>query len=47
MGDKKITDYQQNTLLSHAGLAPRENHGVVNPPVYHASTITFATMEQY
>ncbi|MDP4795773.1 MAG: cystathionine beta-lyase [Rhodospirillales bacterium] len=47
MSDKKITDYQQNTLLAHAGLAPRENHGVVNPPVYHASTITFATMEQY
>jgi cysteine-S-conjugate beta-lyase len=47
MSDKKISDYQQNTILTHAGLSPRENHGVVNPPVYHASTITFPTLEEY
>jgi cystathionine beta-lyase len=28
-----------DTLLTHAGSAPEANHGVVNPPVYHASTI--------
>lgn len=26
-----------------AGRRPKENHGVVNPPVYHASTILFPT----
>lgn len=28
-----------DTLLTHTGRAPEKNHGVVNPPVYHASTI--------
>ena len=28
-----------DTLLTHAGRSPEENFGVVNPPVYHASTI--------
>lgn len=27
------------TRLVHAGRHPHDNHGVVNPPVYHASTI--------
>lgn len=35
------------TIIAHAGLDPRGNHGVVNPPVYHASTITFETMEEF
>jgi len=37
-----------DTLLAHAGRNPEANHGVVNPPVYHASTIihpTVAAME--
>ncbi len=33
-----------DTLLTHAGRAPEANHGVVNPPVYHASTILFPTV---
>ncbi|MFZ5789210.1 MAG: cystathionine beta-lyase [Pseudomonadota bacterium] len=33
-----------DTHLTHAGNRPRENHGVVNPPVYHASTILFPTV---
>jgi cysteine-S-conjugate beta-lyase len=33
-----------DTLLAHAGRAPEANHGVVNPPVYHASTILFPTV---
>lgn len=33
-----------STLLTHAGLDPFANHGVVNPPVYHASTIVFPTL---
>ncbi len=32
------------TMLSHAGRDPFANHGVVNPPVYHASTIVFSTL---
>jgi cystathionine beta-lyase len=34
----------KGTLLSHTGLDPFANHGVVNPPVYHASTIVFPTL---
>ncbi|UUX50056.1 cystathionine beta-lyase [Nisaea acidiphila] len=29
----------KKTLITHAGRDPHANHGVVNPPVYHASTI--------
>lgn len=32
------------TLLSNAGREPFANHGVVNPPVYHASTIVYPTV---
>ena len=32
------------TRATHAGRRPHENHGVVNPPVYHASTILFPTL---
>ncbi len=39
--------HKRDTIICHAGLHPRENHGVVNPPVYHASTITFPTMEEF
>ncbi len=33
-----------DTLLVSAGRDPEANHGVVNPPVYHASTIVFPTV---
>jgi cystathionine beta-lyase len=33
-----------DTILTHAGNRPRDNAGVVNPPVYHASTILFPTV---
>ncbi len=32
------------TLLPHARRDPFANHGIVNPPVYHASTILFPTL---
>jgi cysteine-S-conjugate beta-lyase len=41
MADPKFRD---DTLLTHAGNRPRENFGIVNPPVYHASTILFPTV---
>jgi cysteine-S-conjugate beta-lyase len=44
------TDDQQHrameTVLAHAGRDPIANHGVVNPPVYHASTIVFPTLAE-
>src|SRR5579863_2156519 len=36
-----------DTLLAHAGRAPEKNFGVVNPPVYHASTILHRTVAEY
>ena len=33
-----------DTLLTHTGNDPYRNHGVVNPPVYHASTIIHRTV---
>lgn len=30
-----------DTLITHAGLDPAANHGIVNPPVYHCSTVIF------
>ncbi len=35
----------ETTRLTHAGRDPFANHGVVNPPVYHASTILFPTLD--
>lgn len=34
----------ENTIAVTAGRKPHHNHGVVNPPVYHASTILFPTL---
>jgi cystathionine beta-lyase len=36
--------YKDETLLAHAGNKPRANFGIVNPPVYHASTILYPTV---
>jgi cysteine-S-conjugate beta-lyase len=38
-------DHRTDTVLEHAGRDPASNYGVVNPPVYHASTIIFPTLE--
>jgi cystathionine beta-lyase len=35
---------KDNTIVTHAGNRPFENHGIVNPPVYHASTVLQPTM---
>lgn len=39
------TPLKKETALLHAGRNPRQNHGIVNPGVYHASTVTFPTVE--
>jgi len=35
---------KKETKLLHVGRNPEDHHGIVNPPVYHASTITFPTV---
>ena len=45
MKKKKIQKIE--TIATHAGLKPLENHGIVNPPVYHASTILSPSMKNY
>ncbi len=35
------------TRLAHVGNDPHANHGVVNPPVYHASTIVYPNLEAF
>jgi len=39
-------DSKDDTVIAHAGRDPHANFGVVNPPVYHASTILFKTVEE-
>ncbi len=34
-----------DTLLGHIGRNPKEHSGTVNPPVYHASTIVYDTVD--
>ena len=41
MTDRPLKD---ETLLAHAGNKPQANYGIVNPPVYHASTVLFPTV---
>ena len=40
-----MKDAKPDTLLAHAGRNPEANFGIVNPPVYHASTVLFPTLE--
>lgn len=41
---RKRTDLKEATLLAHAGRDPAANFGIVNPPVYHASTVLFPSV---
>ena len=38
-------DAKPDTLLAHVGRDPEANSGIINPPVYHASTVLFPTLE--
>jgi cystathionine beta-lyase len=40
------TGFSTDTILVHAGRDPERNHGIVNPPVYHCSTVLFSSVEQ-
>src|SRR5438309_3147590 len=37
--DSRPRAYRKDTLLTHLGRNPEAQHGAINPPVYHASTI--------
>ena len=37
---------KDRTIATHAGNRPHDNSGVVNPPVYRASTILFPTVRE-
>ena len=43
----KKTYTNPDTILAVAGRDPDNNFGIVNPPVYHASTILSPTMEKF
>ena len=45
MKKKKLQKIE--TIAAHSGLKPEENYGIVNPPVYHASTILSSSMKNY
>src|SRR6266702_927688 len=45
--DDRPRNYRKDTLLTHVGRNPEANHGVVNPPVYHASTILSKNMAEW
>jgi cystathionine beta-lyase len=45
MAKTPTTPLKPETLLINAGRDPQDYHGFVNPPVYHASTVLYATAE--
>ena len=45
MSDGDADDKKDATKAVIAGRRPKDNHGVVNPPVYHASTILQPTLK--
>ncbi len=38
---------KKDTILVHKGRSPEDNHGIVNPPVYHVSTVISPTMAEF
>lgn len=46
MDSATVKPHNVDTRVVHSGRNPAEFHGVVNPPVYHASTFIFETVEQ-
>ena len=45
MAKKTKTPIRPDTRLVTAGRDPQANHGFVNPPVYHASTVLYPTAD--
>ena len=36
---------KDRTIATHAGNHPHDNQGVVNPPIYRASTVLFQSVQ--
>jgi len=47
MADHDYTKFADATIATHAGRNPNDNFGVVNPPIYHASTIVFPNFAEF
>src|SRR5436189_2785731 len=45
--DDRPRSYRKDTLLTHLGRNPEAQHGAINPPVYHASTILSKNMAEW
>jgi cystathionine beta-lyase len=45
--DDRPRHYRKDTLLTHFGRNPEAQHGAINPPVYHASTILSKNVEEW
>ena len=45
--DDRPRNYRKDTLLTHLGRNPEAQHGAINPPVYHASTILSRNMAEW
>ena len=45
--DDRPRSYRKDTLLTHLGRNPEAQHGAINPPVYHASTILSRNMAEW
>lgn len=41
------TDTSQDTTVIHSGRVSKSHHGAINPPVYHASTLLFPTVDGF
>ncbi len=37
---------KEDTKIVHSGRDPASNHGIINPPVYHASTIAWGSVKE-
>ena len=37
---------KEDTKIAHKGRDPESNHGIINPPVYHASTIAWGSVAE-
>ncbi len=42
---KKTPPLSDRTRVTTLGRAPQDNHGIINPPVYHASTILYPSLD--
>ena len=47
MGEFNNKNFNDDTILIHAGRNPQKYDGVVNPPVFHASTILASSLDDF